>query len=300
MTNSRVFLTGGSGFIGRSVLGRLAATVGSTVLALHRGDGLPVHANVESVRGDLKLPASYSDALADCGVVLHLAGLTGKAAPQDYFTVNVEGTKTLLEACRKAGVGRFIFVSSIAATYRDKAAYYYAQSKELAEQAVRESGVNYLIVRPTLVLGPASPIWQKLRSLALLPVMPVIGDGLARVQPIYVDDVATFLASVTDESTLPDRAVDLGGADVVTFEVLLRKIRRACIGRESPVVHVPARAIMALLTRAEAITNRLPVSAGQFCAFVNDGVADHDPFVAARVPEMISIDDMLHRLTVRG
>jgi len=201
----------------------------------------------------------------------------------------------LLDTRRQASVRRLIFASSIAATYRDKTAYPYAQSKQRAEQAVCESGLNYLIVRPTIVLGKGSPIWSKLLALAGLPVMPILGDGHVRVQPIYVDDVATFLLSMIAVSNLPDRAVDLGGPDVVTFEDLLRRIGRALRGRDATVVHLPARGTIALLAWMEQwlTPNLLPVTAGQLSAFVNDSVAVDDSFAMDKRRGMKTIDQML-------
>jgi len=252
---------------------------------------------VELVVGDVREPPSYIAALRETDVVVHMAGVTGKAQKTDYFDVNVDGTAALLTACREAGVRRFLFTSSIAATYQEKGAYYYAQSKETAEQLVRDSGLNYLIVRPTLVLGPGSPIGEKLAALAGLPVMPIFGDGSVRVQPICVDDVVAFLTSTMEEPALPDAAVDLGGPELVTFEDLLRRIRRALIGRDSPVIHLPVRRVIDLLAWAERwLSPILPLTAGQLSVFINDSVATPDAFVAARVPHMKSIDDMLDRM----
>jgi len=297
----RVFLTGGTGFIGRHVLAELESDPSNRVQCLTRRPSAAFGEGTGSdvIVGDLREPASYSAALRETDVVLHLAAATGSARMSDYFAINLDGTRALLAAARAAGVRKFVFVSSIAATYVDKTAYYYAQSKQLAEQAVRESGLNHLIVRPTLVLGRRSPILKKLVALARLPIMPVFGDGSVRVQPVCVDDVAVFLASTTEDSTLPDAAVDLGGTDVVTFEELMRRLRMALIGRDSPVVHVPVRPLMVLLGWAERwLPPILPVTAGQFAAFVNDSIAALDPSVAARVPHMKSLDDMLQRATL--
>jgi nucleoside-diphosphate-sugar epimerase len=219
-----LFLTGGAGFIGRQLLARLTYENALRVRCLIRRSTLPanVPSRVEAIVGDLCDPATYVEALRGADVVVHLAGATGKARPEEYFAVNDGGTRALLDACSRAAVRHVIFVSSIAATYQDKTAYYYAQSKQQAEQAVRNSGMNYLIVRPTIVLGIGSPIWDKLVALASLPIMPVLGDGPVRVQPIYVDDVVTFLASMIEARTLPDGAVNLGGPEAMTFEDLLR------------------------------------------------------------------------------
>lgn len=294
-----VFVTGATGFIGARFVTRAGERPDVHVRCLHRQPPAPSGRNgVDLVGGDIRRPESYRDALRGMDLVVHLAATTGKAQPAEYFSVNVEGTRALLDACRSASVPRLVFVSSIAATYRDQAQYYYAQSKTIAEQAVRESGLNYLIVRPTIVLGPGGPIWNKLSALARLPVVPMFGDGTVRVQPVYVDDVVTFLMSTLDDASLPNSAVDLGGPDIVTFEDLLRRIARAVVGREPPVVHLPARPLLALLTLAERWSgSMLPFTVGQLSAFVNESVATTDSSVRLRVPRMTSLDNMLRLLS---
>jgi NADH dehydrogenase len=297
-----LFLTGGTGFIGRRLVAALMHARVDRVRCLIRSAASAVgeQDSVETVVGDLRNPSTYAQALRGCDVVVHLAAMTGKAKPEEYVAVNVEGTRNLLGECTRAGVRRVIFVSSIAATYRDKKAYYYAESKALAEQLVRESGLNYLIVRPTFVLGEGSPIWHRLVSLAALPVAPVFGDGRVRVQPIYVGDVVTFLVAMIGRQALPDEAVDLGGPDVMTLEDLMRGISRAVRGREAPIIHVPVRGAMAVLARAERwLFPILPVSAGQFSSFINDSVVTHGPVEPRDVPKT-TMSEMLQRLANRS
>lgn len=299
MTGRLLFLTGGTGFIGRRLLARVAAERSYRLRTLTRRVDLTDTANdrLEVVAGDLREPATYGEALCGIDTVLHLAAVTGRAAPEDYFDVNVRGTVALLDTCARAGVGRFVYVSSIAATYPDKTAYYYAQSKLSAEDAVRKSRLNYLIVRPTIVLGSDSPVWRSLRALAGLPVMPLFGDGSTRVQPIDVDDVVTFLTSMIELPRLPDAAVDLGGPEVATFLTLLKRIRRRLRGRDTGIVNLPVRPIMILLAQMERWARPLlPVTAGQLSAFVNDSVAGHDTLVTNTVPAMRRIDEILDRL----
>jgi nucleoside-diphosphate-sugar epimerase len=303
MTGRLLFLTGGTGFIGRRLLARIAEERSYRLRTLTRrvDRSNRAHDRLEVVAGDLLEPATYAKALGGIDTVLHLAATTGRAAPRDYFEVNVRGTGALLDACARAGVRRIVYVSSIAATYPDKTAYYYAQSKQMAEEVVRKSGLNYLIVRPTIVLGSDSPVWRSLRTLAGLPVMPLFGDGSARVQPIDVDDVVTLLTSMMGMTRLPDAAVDLGGRDVVTFLALLKRIRRRLRGRDSGIVQVPVNQIIGLLAGAERWARPfLPVTAGQLSAFVNDSVAGHDTLVTNNVPGMRGIDEMLDRLISRA
>jgi NADH dehydrogenase len=295
-----VLLTGATGFIGRRVLTRLATRSGTRVIAIARRP-LPASPTIIEIRADLRNPATYESALDGVDVVLHLAAATGSVSAPEHFEMNRNVTRALLDVCRNRGVTRFVYVSSIAAKYHAREHYPYAQSKRAAEESVRASGVNHLIVRPTMVLGDGGPIWNSLSALASLPVLPVFGDGTVKVQPVWVEDVARFLESTIDLELLPNRAVDLGGPDVLTFEQLLRKIRRLLKGRESPVVHIPVRALTRFLVFVERrISTRLPVSAGQFTAFVEDSVADHDSLTAALIPDMAYIDDVLRRLTSRA
>jgi NADH dehydrogenase len=171
-----------------------------------------------------------------------------------------------------------VYVSSIAATFSDKTAYHYADAKCQAEQAVRESGLTYLIVRPTIVFGSGSTTWSGLASLASLPVILVLGDGRVRVQPIDVNDVAAYVVSMLDEPTLPNRAVDLGGPNIVSMEELLRRIHRACRGREASVVYLPIRRAIKFLAWIERWAGSvLPLTAGQLAVFINDSIAQPDP-----------------------
>lgn len=226
-----------------------------------------------------------------------MAAVTGKARPAEYASVNVDGTRALVEACVDAGVSRFVLVSSIAATFRNTSVYHYAASKQGAEAIVRGSGLEYAIVRPTIVFGRESPIWRKLRALAGLPVMPIFGNGLARVQPIHVDDVVAFLLSMIEAPTLPNRPIDLGGPESLTFERLLRKIRRLLRGSDSRVVRIPVAPIITMLAVVESsLYPVLPVTAGQLSAFVTDSVAADDPLVTDRHCGMLAIDDMLRTL----
>jgi nucleoside-diphosphate-sugar epimerase len=298
LTRPPVFVTGGTGFIGRHVIAALVQAGDRRLRCLTRaGVATAGHANIEAIQGELEKPESYLESLQGAAVVLHLAAKTGKGRQSDYMRTNLEGTRSLLRACRQAGVARFVYVSSIAATFQDKTAYHYAESKWQAEQAVRASGLTYLIVRPTLVFGHGSATWNNLVLLARLPVIPVLGGGLVRVQPIYVDDVAAYLVSMLDESLLPNRAVDLGGPDVVSMEELLRRIHRARRGREAAVIHVPVRRAIQILAWMERWAGSLlPVTAGQLAAFVNDSTARPDPSVADRLPRMTSLDAMLERL----
>lgn len=256
-----MFLTGGSGFLGARVRDRLRRA-GAPFAELPRGAG-----------ADLLVPATYERELAGAGTVVHLAAATGKAAPADHVRINRDGTRVLVEQCRRAGVRRFVFVSSIAVSFPDIRAYPYARAKRDAEAIVAASGMDYTIVRPTIIAGPGSPVLTGLRRLATLPVVPVFGPGTARVQPIFVDDLAECLLTIVANGG-GDRIVELGGPDVLTIEQLLSELRRASHLGHMRAVHLPLGAVIPVLTLLESVAYRfLPVTVGQLSTFRWDGTA---------------------------
>ena len=175
-----VFVTGGTGFVGRRLLGALSAA-GYAVTALDRSGSLSGSIDqVRIVRGNLLEPETYRDVLRSCETVLHLAAATGRVSAREHFLSNARGTEILLEASEHAGVANFLFVSSIATTFPDLRDYYYAQAKRRAEDAVHRSNIRSVILRPTMILGPGAPLLKPLEKLALLPWIVVPGRGRAR------------------------------------------------------------------------------------------------------------------------
>jgi NADH dehydrogenase len=273
---SGIFLTGATGFLGGRVLRRLAAG-GARVVCLARDPSrLPAleGADVDCVRGDLDAPERWADALRGCDTVVHLAALTGKARAAEHFRVNSAAVGALLEAAERAGVRRFVLISTIAVRYPDLRRYPYARAKEEAETRVRTSGLEWAIVRPTVVLGPGSPLWEKFLALARAPVLPVFGDGRNRIQPVHVDDVAEAIAAVAESPALKGRVVEVGGRDVLPMEAFLRLIRREATGKEGPVVRFPVGLLIRGLAAAEPLLHdALPATAGQFYVFAHDSDA---------------------------
>ena len=229
----------------------------------------------EIVTGDVGHPESYAAALAGCDTVLHLAAATGRAARSEFESVNVKGTQALVAACERAGVRNFLFVSTIAVRYPDKRRYPYAESKQRAEDIVRASSLRFTIVRPTIVVARDAPIWQSLVRLATSRVMLMPGPGTARVQPIHVDDMVAAFIEMLDDDRFSGETVEIGGADVASFENLLRGIHRRRTGREPTVLHLPLTPIAAALFWMERLIGpALPITAGQLSAFANDSIAE--------------------------
>jgi NADH dehydrogenase len=285
-----LFVTGATGFVGRRFLEKLAPERYPRIVCLGRKRPATIPTNVEFIEADLCDSAAYSRALAGCRSVVHLAAITGKERAEAYFQVNLEGTRRLVGECKRAGVKHLLYISTIAAKFTNQNRYYYAQSKLRAEEVVRSSGLEYTIVRPTMVLGKGSPVRAGLAKLANLPVIPVFGNGRALVQPVSVDDLAGCLGAILEDPAFAGRTVEIGGPDVLSIEELMMKIR----GGSAPVMHLPAGLIAGCVGVVEkALLPVLPFSAGQIASFINDGTAEKDPRVAEWQAGMQRVDQML-------
>jgi NADH dehydrogenase len=254
-------------------------------------------ANLTWLEGSLFDSDRYADCLNSSVVVVHLAAVTGKAPAEQYFSVNRDGTQHLIMRCRERQVKNFLYVSSIAATYRDKSHYYYAQSKLEAEEVVRKSGIGYVIVRPTIVLGRDSSAWKSLARLARLPWVPMVGDGSARIQPIDVDDLVDAMIAVIEDQEFNNETFDLGGADVLTVEEFLVKVHRLYCNAEPRILHLPYHSVRRALSWAERyFSSVLPLNAGQLSVFIQDGTIAENRLYAKQRSRMKNIDNVLRLL----
>jgi nucleoside-diphosphate-sugar epimerase len=294
-----VFVTGGTGFVGRAVLERLAASGTESIVCLaRRPPSAPAGDNrIRYIQGDLDDPSSYSEALAGCDTVVHLAAATGSASESELVRVNVQGTERLLAACKAQQVRRFVYMSSIAAGYPELADYPYGRTKLEAERLVTASGLAYVILRPTIVLGAGSPIWQTLRKLACLPVVPLFGGGRARVQPVDVTDVARAVELLVGGYESDGAVIPIGGPEALSFAQFLQRIRTACGLRPAPQLPVPMWPVRTLIRIARAVLGeRFPISAGQLSPFVQDGTAAPNELLRQLQPSMLPLDTLLSGL----
>jgi uncharacterized protein YbjT (DUF2867 family) len=237
-----VALTGATGFVGRAARSALEEA-GYSVRALART--VPSEAGATDwVRGDLADPAALARLVNDAEAVLHVAGLTTATDPAQFEAANVTGTMALVEAATRAGVPRFVFVSSLSAREPQLSAY--GASKERAERLVMASGLDWTIVRPPGVYGPWDVDYLEMFKLARLGFVPVPPPG--RSSLIHVHDLAELLAalapgheSVTHRTFEPDDAHKGGWS----HRELARVIGWA-VGRRPYVMHLSG----ATLTRA--------------------------------------------------
>lgn len=278
-----LFLTGGSGFVGRRVVSLLADRGVSDIRLLVREPTRtplpePRPHGWRYVSGDLLGEEQpWTEALAGVDTVVHLAALTGKGSRRAHFATNLEATRRLVDAARAAGVRRFLHVSSVAAGYADRRHYHYGNAKAAAEAVVAGSGLETLVVRPTMVLGPGSPVLANLVRMATLR-RPLIFGRDHPVQPIHVDDLAATLVAALDLPVWRGQTVEVGGPEVVDLRRIIARIRQARgLPARSPLA-LPLEPTRTLLGLVEPLLlPLLPFTAGQLAGFAN-------PIVATALP----------------
>ncbi len=246
-----VFVSGGTGYVGQPVVEALIG-LGHRVRALTRPGGrqLPKSAWLVPIAGDLEDPGALSRGLAGADAVVHLVGIIreDRAANVTFGSVHVAGTKNLLEAAADAGVRRWLQMSALGVTADSASAYF--RTKAQAEEAVRQSGLDWTIFRPSLVFGPGGPGPQFLTEvrdrLLRLPLHPMIDGGHQKLQPVAVQTVSLAFARALDEPATIGATYDLAGPNVLTFRQLVATLA-ASVGRPFRPVWVPSSLVQALL-----------------------------------------------------
>jgi NADH dehydrogenase len=217
----KVFLTGATGFVGREVVRQLRAA-GHTARALARGPDaahakrLASEHGIELVRGDVIDAASLHGALAGTEAVIHLVGIISEFGRWTFESVHAEGTRNVVAAARAAGVRRFVHMSAMGTRLGARSRYH--TSKWAAEEAVRQSRMDWTIFRPSVIYGPGDGFVNLLAGMSrFAPVVPVIGSGQNKLQPVPVEAVATCFVKALTEPRAIGETFELGGPEVLTF-----------------------------------------------------------------------------------
>jgi NADH dehydrogenase len=291
-----VLVTGATGFIGPHVVHTLRARdvpVRALVRDPTRASRL-VAWGVELVRGDVTDPGSLRAATEGVDAVVQLVAII-RGKPEDFERVMAQGTRDLVAAAEDAGVRRFVLASALGLDERSKDAVPYFAAKWQMERAVRESGLEHVILRPSFVFGRDGGVLPTFVRLArYAPVTPIIGPGTQRLQPIWVEDLAEYYAQSVQLPEAAGRTFELGGPDAVTWNEFWDRLKRT-LGAHRPSVHVPFGLMRAQATLTERLPGA-PVTRDQLTmlALGDNVVSDASAVETFQLP-LVPLDEQLRR-----
>jgi len=274
----RVFVTGATGFVGRTVIQALRAE-GYVVRCLVRRGSEPDLRGVgaiERVEGDVLSPQTLEEGMAGCDAVVHLVGIIREHVPTNttFYRVHVQGTGNVVAAAASVGVRRYIHMSALGA--REGARSRYHQTKWAAEEAVHACSLPWTIVRPSVIYGRGDGFVSLLvRVVRRLPVVPLIGGG--RLQPVPVEQVAQGVARALARPAAVKQTYEVGGPDRVTLGELVDLIGKVLGRRRILKVNVP-RGVVRVATRVLHRLPYFPLTPDQLLMLEEDNVCDPAPF----------------------
>jgi len=253
----RIVVTGGTGFIGSEVVNLLLENPGDRVAVTTRDPGQddPWGGRVERIQAFAGDPTSLGKAFARADVVVHAIQFPNHPVEdpsrgRTYVEVDGKGTQVAARVAKSMGVRRFVYFSGAGAGQGRPQPWF--QAKDMAESAIRESGMEYALLRPSWIYGRGDRSMNRFVTFCrYFPVVPVIGDGRTPVYPIYVKDVARCAVEVVRREDAKDKALELGGPERLTMDEIIQTVQKV-LGKRRPLLHHPV-GLMKLLVRPMAL-----------------------------------------------
>jgi len=274
----KVFVTGSTGFVGNHVLNELLDK-GHQVRALVRPGSeykLKRPDEMESTSGTVEEPADLIQGMEGCDAIIHLVGII-RAFPSRGITfekLHTEAAANVVAAAKETGVSRLLHMSALGA--REDGPTPYLSTKYAAEELVRESGLDFTIIRPSLIFGRGGEAIKMFSDMVAKIVVPIIGDGKYRFQPVSASTVAQGFEKALGLEDAHRKTLDVGGPDNVTFDEIMDTLARVK-GKTIVKIHLPVfplRMVSSALQHAPGY----PLTTDQITMLLEGSTCDEKPF----------------------
>lgn len=291
----KVFVTGGSGFVGTEVIRQLLAA-GHKVCALARtSQRVKTEAGLELWPGDATEPETLRGAMEGCEAVIHLIGII-REFPEKQITfqrLHIDATRNVLETTKEQGIRRYLHMSANGTRPDGIAAYH--KTKWAAEELVRASGLDATIFRPSLIFGPGDAFVNMLAAIIRRsPIVPVIGDGEYQMTPVAVGDIATGFVRALNQPGSVGELYHCGGPQTLTYNQILDEIAQA-LGRSGVTrLHQPTLMMRYLSSLLEGMSF-FPITSGQLTMLLEGNTCDPQPWAQAFSLEMTPFREGIRR-----
>ncbi|CAH1656701.1 Complex I NDUFA9 subunit family protein [Hyphomicrobiales bacterium] len=256
-----VTIFGGSGFVGRHVVRALVKRGYRVRVAVRRPDlanflqPIGIVGQIHAVQANLRYPASVAAAVKGADAVINLVGIMQEQGRQSFSAVQANGARAVAQACAAAGITRLVHLSALGADAESASAY--ARTKAEGEAAVFAAVPGAVVLRPSVMFGPEDTFFNRFGSMArMLPVLPLVGDGVTRFQPAFVGDIAEVAARAVDGTVQGGQVYELGGPEVLSLRQILEEVCRVT-GRKRLLAPLPfplARIMGSVLQVADTLT----------------------------------------------
>lgn len=269
----RIFIAGGTGFVGAHLIGALSDKGHELKLLVHArrsrmADG------IDQIVGDVTSPETFEQAVDGCDAVINLVGIIREFPSRGitFERLHVQTTANMLTATRKAGIRRYLQMSALGT--RPDAQSRYHRTKFRAEELVRSSGLEATILRPSIIYGPGDAFITMLaRQLRLAPIMPVIGSGTYRLQPIHVEDVARCFALALEMPVTVGHCYELCGDNRLSYVELLDTVASA-MGKSAPFKPRLPLGLMRMIIPIMQRVPQFPITMDQLQMLIEENICD--------------------------
>ena len=275
-----VTVFGGSGFIGRHVVQRLASLGVRVRVAVRYPDGAnfckPMGdvGQVTPVQANIRDMASVAAAVKGADAVINLVGILDEGGPQKFDAVHNVGAANIAKAAAAAGVKKLVHLSALGAEENAIAPYY--KSKALGEAAVLAAFSGATIIRPSVVFGPQDSFFNKFGKMTdTLPFLPLIDGGHTKCQPVYVGDVADAVMACLKDDTHAGKVFELAGPTQYSFREIMELVLDQCAVHRG-LVPMPSFALMPIAWVLDLLPLPMPISVNQLKMLKVDNVASGD------------------------
>jgi uncharacterized protein YbjT (DUF2867 family) len=302
-----ILVTGAGGYVGSHIVRKLEQ-MGRPVRAVVRSresaqkEGRLAGLDIEWAEADVTRPATLGPAIDGAEAIIHTVAIAIEKGQLSYEQVNYHGTVNVVEAAKAAGVRRLINMSQLGAD--SSLPYRFLASKGKAQEYVAASGLDWTAFRPSVIWGPEDEFANTFARLApFSPIIyPVVGDGQAKFQPVWVEDVATCVVKSLDDPGTIGKEYELGGPEVLTLEEIERRTLKA-IRAQRVMVRVPLPIMRTIVTLMEKLLPAPPVTRSLLeLLAVNNVTSENGVYQFVPVPRSFTAENAapyMRKFTVR-
>ena len=267
----KIAITGGTGFVGKHLAHRLLADHHSVVLISRHADHAAESQSVMRVASDLSDVATLERAFQGCEAIAHCAGINRELATQTFERIHVQGTRNVVEAAQRAGLQRIALMSFLRA--RPGCGSPYHESKWAAEEIVRNSGLDYTVIKAGMVYGRGDHMLDHLsHAFYTLPVLATVGFRQKAIRPLAIDDLVHVLSAALVDGRLPKKTIAITGAEELYLSEAARRVAEV-LNRNVWIIPAPI-VFHQILAQVCEWTMKVPLVAKAQVRILEEGVTE--------------------------